>query len=209
METARLKCCQSSPAIQCSWSPFSRCRTINGSVTNPDNSGNQEGDIAMDRSSEQSFLLPLWIWVVMAVVISYLGMPGDPLTHLLALAYSLVSFCTGAMYASSLRRFARMLPLAAWVLLMVLLACWLLSLGRVHYSAWMLLCCATVSIGMGFWACRRIKTGRLRTLSGFCAGYAAGALCGAWGFGPALGTAATALLGGLLAHRTLPASNSS
>ena len=139
-------------------------------------------------------LLPLWIWLAIAVLTSFLGTPADPISLLIALAYGLVSFCVGAMLGSSLNMIVRVLPVIFWAIPAIFLA---ISSGGFYFFVGAV-CCGLASIMIGFWSCRRIQRGRLRILAWFCAGYILGSIVGA------LGTVAGAVLGAILAKRSLP-----
>ena len=148
-------------------------------------------------TGRSSVLRPLWTWLAIAAIVSFLCTPADLLSQLVALAYGLSFFCIGSILASSLHIILRMLPLVLWVPL----AGWLvlepfgqimhtfLVIGAVFY--------AVISVACGFWAHRTIQNGRLRILASFYIGYVLGSFFGI------LGTVAGAALATLLANRSL------
>jgi hypothetical protein len=142
-------------------------------------------------------LLPLWIWLAMAVLTSFLGTPPDPWSMLMALAYGLLSFGIGAMLGSSLHVLLQILLLAVWVTITCLPIIW--GGDRHIMLSFAATCYGLASIAMGIWACCCFRSGRLRILSGFCIGYAMGLI-----FFDPLGPIVGAVLGALLAKRFLP-----
>jgi len=143
--------------------------------------------------SSNGELLPLWIWLAIAVIMSTCATPADPASMFIALAYGLVCLCVGAVLGSSLHLAPRALPLILWIVP----AAWLaLSFGN-HYFAIGAAIYGAVSIWIGACACWRIQYGRLRILTCFCAGYVLGSVLGI------LGTVGGAVLAALLARRSL------
>lgn len=152
-------------------------------------------DAASDAETpREPQLLPLWLWLAVAVVVSFLGTPADPASMVIALAYGLVSFCVGAVLGSSANLFVRVIPSVLWIIPTIALV----LLTADPYFILSALCYLIVSIVFGFWASRRIKRGRLRIILGFAAGYILGLIDGGqW-------TVVGAVLGTLLAERSLP-----
>ena len=138
-------------------------------------------------------LIPLWIWLAIAVVTSFFATPADPISMLIALAFGLVCFCVGAVLGSSLHVVFRLLPLVLWIAP----ASWLaFSFGGPYFAIGAAVY-GLSSVGIGVWTYRRIQHGRLRIISCFCIGYVLGSFVGA------LGTAAGAVIAVILARRSL------
>ena len=166
---------------------------VNGSSVNPYASPKAEFGTAV-VSTRGHRLFPLWIWLGIAVVASWLGTPADPQSMFIALAYGLVSFCAGAILGSSLNIIVRVVPV---IIVVVPVIYFVLPDGG--YYAVVALCYVLACIPLGFWACRIIGSGRLRIISCFCAGYVLGTIAV-----PLLGTVVGAALGAILAKRSLP-----
>lgn len=149
---------------------------------------------ASAESSRDRQLIPLWIWLGVAVAISVLGTPADPISMLLALAYGLISFWVGAILSSPLNVIVRVIPGIIWIIPAIALA----VMNVASYFMVVGLCYLVVSIVMGFWAWRRIRNRRLRIALCFSAGYVLGSVVGP------LGTVAGAVIGAILAKRSLP-----
>ncbi len=138
-------------------------------------------------------LLPLWIWLGIAVLTSFLAVPADLISILIALAYGLVSFWVGAILGSSLSRGARVASSLLWCILATALTLWNVP----SYSVVVSLCYLMASIALGFWASHRISNGRFRIILCFSVGYLLGSVVGV------LGTIAGAALGVILAKSSL------
>jgi len=164
---------------------------MNHSQANPYAAPNAEPAASSDNPADHQMLV-LWSWLGVAVAISFLATPADPVSMLIALAYGLMSFWVGAILGSSLNVFARVIPAVIWIIPAVFFA-----LGMASYFLAVWIAYPIISIVMGFWAWRRISNGRLRVILLFSAGYVLGSL-----FGP-LGTVGGAVLGGILAKKSL------
>jgi len=136
-------------------------------------------------------LLPLWIWLGVAVAVSFFCAPADPVTELLALAFGLVCFGLGCVVGSFWHPMLRLLALVLWGAAVG----WLfLSADGLYFVSGAVLY-SLVSMAAGAWAFRSIEHGRSRILTSFCGGYVIGSFAGI------LGTLAGAVLGALLAER--------
>jgi MFS family permease len=172
-------------------------------------------NLSHPTSAPSRELHPLWIWLAIMVLTTFLGTPADPISKPLALAYGLLCFWVGYILGSRTRLILRLLPLV----LCIAAAAWLTSL-TVHYHIAISACYGLMSIGIGMWANRRIQRGQLRIVACFSAGYAIGSLVGPLGtvLGAAvgasdtlwwvlrqcpLGTALGAVAGAVLARRSL------
>lgn len=139
-------------------------------------------------------MLPLWVWLAFAILASFFGSPADPISMLLALAYGLLSFCFGTVVGSRWHILLRLLLLMLWGVVSFAFAPLLIFgstfvLPGVYYGA--------LSVALGVWAWRHIRTGRLRVLVCFVVGFVIG-----FPIGP-FGTAAGAVVGVILARRCL------
>ncbi len=146
------------------------------------------------RPATTSQLLPLWIWLGIAVGVSFFCTPADPVTVLLALAFGLICFGLGCVVSSFWHPMLRLLTLVLWGATVV----WLfLSADGLYFVSGVALY-SLVSLVAGVWAYRAIQHGRIRILASFCGGYVIGSFAGI------LGTVAGAILGALLAKCSLP-----
>ena len=135
-------------------------------------------------------LRPLWIWLGVAVAVSFLGTPADPITMLIALAFGLTCFIIGCAASSVSHLFLRALliigALLVGIKLVELWKDW--PVASVY---------AFASMGFGYWACRSIESGKLRIITAFCGGYVFGSILGM------VGTVGGAVAGAILADCSL------
>lgn len=165
---------------------------MNHSQANPYAAPNAEPTASSDNPPDRQMLV-LWIWLGVAVAISFLGTPADPVSMLIALAYGLISFWVGAILGSSLNMIARVISAVIWIIPAVVFA----LAGVASYFLTVGIGYLVISIVMGFWTWRRINNGRLRIILFFSAGYVLGSV-----LGPP-GTVGGAVLGGILAKKSL------
>ena len=145
-------------------------------------------------------LLPLWIWLGIAVIASFVGTPADPVSMLIDLAYGLISFLVGAVLGSSLHIVLRCIPALLWCGVRLTLLQTPLATEFTAYYATVHVSYMATSIAFGYWASRRLGTGRFRILLWFSIGYALGSVvC-------VIGTVAGAVTGAFLARRSLASS---
>ncbi len=145
-------------------------------------------------------LLPIWIWLGIAVIASFVGTPADPVSLLIALAYGLISFLVGAVLGSSLHIVLRCIPALLWCGAHLALRQTPLAAEFTAYYATVHVSYITSSIAFGYWASRRLGTARFRILLWFSIGYALGSVvC-------VIGTVAGAVTGAFLARRSLASS---
>lgn len=150
-------------------------------------------DTSQPVTASSTRLHPLWIWLAIAAATSFFGTPADPISMLIALAFGLGCFCTGAMLGSSMPMVLRVFPFIAWSVPAVWLAG---SLGHPYFIAGAVFY-AAASVGIGYWTCGTIRVGRVRILVSFCAGYVLGSIFGI------LGTVGGAVLATMLAQRSM------
>jgi hypothetical protein len=147
-------------------------------------------------------LLPLWIWLAVAVLTAWIATPADPLSLILSLAYGLICFWAGIVLGSRINLVLRLLPLSLWCAFEI----WsLVSISPdADHPGWQIfflvvsVCYGSFSIAFGAWSFRSIQYGRLRILAIFSLGYILGTL-----FGP-LGTVVGAVLSTIFARRSFP-----
>jgi hypothetical protein len=148
-----------------------------------------DGAAVAPRTTTFGELLPLWVWLAIAVPAAFFGSPADPIAMLLALAHGLLSFCFGTVIGSRSHILLRLLVLMLSSVMAFALA------PLVVFSAGV--CYGVFSVAAGVWAWRHIRHGRLRILVCFVVGFVIGSLIGP------LGTSAGAVVGALLAKRSL------
>lgn len=169
---------------------------MNHLSANPYASPEVDATTSAERSRERQ-LLPLWIWLAIAVVASFLGTPADPTSLLVALANGLISFSVGVILGLPINMMIRLIPAVLWTFPAIALA--LVNGGS--FFIIVALCYVVASIAIGFWASRRIINGRFWIILCFAAGYVLGSAVGI------LGTVTGAVLGAILAKRSLPKPN--
>jgi len=135
-------------------------------------------------------LLPLWIWLGVAVAISFVGTPADPYSMMMALVYGLISFWVGIALGAPLNTIARVTIAITWGIPALALA----FVGAPSHLIAVNIGYLVLSIIFGFCVWRRIEHGRLRILLWFSAGYLLGMPI--IGVGPVLG----AVVGVVLAN---------
>ena len=145
------------------------------------------------RPATTSHLLPLWIWLGIAVGVSFFCTPADPVTELLALALGMICFGLGCVVGSHWHPMLRFFPLVLWGAIVI----WLLISDWGLYFVCGVVLYAFVSMVAGAWAFRSIEQGHIRILTSFCGGYVIGSFVGV------LGTVAGGILGALLAERSV------
>lgn len=142
-------------------------------------------------------LLPLWIWLGIAIFASFVGTPADPVSMLIDLAYGLISLWVGAVLGSSLPVALRCLPALLWCGVHVALLRTPLASEFPVYFAFVHVSYLTTSVVLGYLTSRRIGTGTFRVLMWFSVGYALGSVA------CVIGTVAGAVVGAVLARRSL------
>lgn len=159
-------------------------------------------------------LLPLWIWLAGAIFMGLVSAPYDPISVLLVLAFGLVSLSVGALLASNISGIPRLWVLILWLPLILFSMSPAIFSSTGHHLPWVVRIGWVIetasygagSVGVGYWACRRIQFGRLRIFLWFCLGCAGGTFAGMDILGPKLGLLGTAggtVLAALLARRSL------
>ncbi len=145
------------------------------------------------RPATTSQLLPLWLWLGIAVGVSFFCTPADPVTVLLALAFGMICFGLGCVVGSHGHPVLRLFPLVLWGAVVV----WLVLSDWGTYFVSVAVLYSLVSMVAAAWAFRSIEHGRIRILTSFCGGYVIGSFVGV------LGTVAGAILGAFLAERSV------
>ncbi len=116
---------------------------------------------------------------------------------LIDLAYGLISFLVGAFLGSSFHIVLRCIPALLWCGAHLALLQTPLATEFTAYYATVHVSYITTSIAFGYWASRRLGTGRFRILLWFSVGYTLGSVA------CVIGTVAGAVTGAVLARRSL------
>ncbi|QDU54689.1 hypothetical protein [Aeoliella mucimassa] len=145
------------------------------------------------RAVSTKAMMPMRLWLLVAVVGSLLGSPADPLSMLLAMASGLALFCGGVIAGSRLPLVLRGVAIVASVLLWATMIPWTGDYALMY--AGINTAYAIASLAMGCWTARS-EGYRPAILIGFSLGFLLGSL-----FGP-LGMAGGAVLGAYLGSRS-------